>query len=55
VRYRGCHSCGVMESSAIPFHKRVALVYRDITYVINILYFDIWLSVNSFGPYVWNN
>jgi hypothetical protein len=30
--------CGVMESSVVPFHKRAALVFRDIIYVINILY-----------------
>jgi hypothetical protein len=34
----GCCSCGAMESSAILFHKRVTLVYKDIIYVINILY-----------------
>jgi hypothetical protein len=34
----GCCSCGVMESSVAPFHKRVTLVLRDIIYVINILY-----------------
>jgi hypothetical protein len=34
---------GVFRCSAL-FHKRVILVFRDI-----------WLSVNSFGPYVWNN
>jgi hypothetical protein len=38
VRCPGCHSFGVIESSAIPFHKRVTLVFRDIIYVINILY-----------------
>jgi hypothetical protein len=27
-----------MKSSAVPFHKRVTLVFRDITYVIIILY-----------------
>jgi hypothetical protein len=36
--YLGCHSYGVMESSAIQFHLRVTLVFRDIIYVINILY-----------------
>jgi hypothetical protein len=41
VRYPGCCFCGVMESFAIPFRKRVALVFRDIIYVINILYVDI--------------
>jgi hypothetical protein len=34
----GCCSCGVLESSVVPFRKRVALVFRDIIYVINILY-----------------
>jgi hypothetical protein len=33
-----CCSYGVMESSIVPFHKRVNLVFRDIIYVINILY-----------------
>jgi hypothetical protein len=28
VGYLGYHSCGVMESSAVPFCKRVALVFR---------------------------
>jgi hypothetical protein len=34
----GCCSCGVMESSAVLFRMRVVLVFRDISYVINILY-----------------
>jgi hypothetical protein len=38
MRYPGCSSFGVMESSAVPFHERVILVFRDIIYVINILY-----------------
>jgi hypothetical protein len=38
MRCPGCYSCGVMESSAILFHVRVVLVFRDIIYVINILY-----------------
>jgi hypothetical protein len=33
-----CCSYGVLESSAILFLKRDALVFRDIIYVINILY-----------------
>jgi hypothetical protein len=33
-----CCSCGVMESSVVPFRKRVVLAFRDIIYVINILY-----------------
>jgi hypothetical protein len=31
-------SCGVMESSIVLFHKRVTLVFRDIIYVIIVLY-----------------
>jgi hypothetical protein len=38
VRCPGCCFCGVMESSVVPFHMRVVLVFRDIMYVINILY-----------------
>jgi hypothetical protein len=38
MRYPSCCSCGVMESSAVLFHKRVALVFRDNIYVANILY-----------------
>jgi hypothetical protein len=38
VHCPGCYSCGVLESSAVPFHKRVVLVFRDFIYVINILY-----------------
>jgi hypothetical protein len=34
----GCHSCGVMESSVVPFRLRVVIVFRDIIYVIIILY-----------------
>jgi hypothetical protein len=34
----GCCSCGVLESSSVPFRERVALVFRDNIYVINILY-----------------
>jgi hypothetical protein len=55
MRCSGCCSCGVLESSALPFHKRVILLFRDILYVINILIGDIWLSVNTSGMYVWNN
>jgi hypothetical protein len=33
-----CCSYGVMESSAVPFHKRVALAFMDIIYIIIILY-----------------
>jgi hypothetical protein len=43
----GCHSCGVMESSTVPFRLRVVIVFSDIIR-------DIWLSMNTFGPYVWN-
>jgi hypothetical protein len=38
MRCPGCCSYGVMESSSVSFRKRVALVFRDIIYVINILY-----------------
>jgi hypothetical protein len=34
----GCCSCGVLRSSAVLFRMRVVLVFRDIIYVINILY-----------------
>jgi hypothetical protein len=35
----GCYYCGVMESSIVPFHKRVVLVLKDIIiYIIIILY-----------------
>jgi hypothetical protein len=35
--YPSYYSCGVMKSSAVPLHQRVALVFRDIICVINIL------------------
>jgi hypothetical protein len=38
MRYPDCGSCGVLESSAVPFCKRVILVFRDIIYVINTLH-----------------
>jgi hypothetical protein len=38
VRCPDCYSCGAMESSIVSFHKRAILVFRDIIYVINILY-----------------
>jgi hypothetical protein len=38
MRYPGCCSRGVLESSAISFRMRVIFVFRDIIYVINILY-----------------
>jgi hypothetical protein len=38
MRYSGCCSYGVLESSAIPFRMRVILVFRDIINAINILY-----------------
>jgi hypothetical protein len=38
VHCPGCRSYGVMESSAIPFHLRVVKVFRDIIYVIILLY-----------------
>jgi hypothetical protein len=34
----GCHSCGVMKSSAVSVSLRVVIVIRDITYGIIILY-----------------
>jgi hypothetical protein len=34
----GCYSCGVMESSTVLFCKIVVLVFRDIIYVLIILY-----------------
>jgi hypothetical protein len=53
VRCPDCYSCGVMESSTVLFHfERVILVFRDNIYIINILIHEIWLSVNTFGPYV---
>jgi hypothetical protein len=48
------YSCGVMESSAILFRKRVILVFRDIIYVINILYLYFLLFVNTLYPCVWS-
>jgi hypothetical protein len=36
--YPGCRSCGVMESSAVSLWLRVVIVFRDISYVIIILY-----------------
>jgi hypothetical protein len=33
-----CCSCDVVESSAVPFHKRVILVLKDTIYVTIILY-----------------
>jgi hypothetical protein len=38
MRWPGCCSYGDMESFAVSFHKRVIFVFRDIIYVINILY-----------------
>jgi hypothetical protein len=38
MRCPSCYSYGVKESSAVPFYERVILVFRDIIYVINILY-----------------
>jgi hypothetical protein len=48
--YPGCSSYDVMESSVILVSLRVILVFKDIIYVVNILYTrDIWLSVSTFG------
>jgi hypothetical protein len=30
VHCPGCHSCGIMDSFAVLFYKRVALVFREI-------------------------
>jgi hypothetical protein len=38
VRCPGCHSCGVIESFTVLFPLRVVLVFRDIIYVIIVLY-----------------
>jgi hypothetical protein len=38
VHCPGCCSYDVLESSALPFCKRVVLVLGDIIYIINILY-----------------
>jgi hypothetical protein len=38
MRYLGCCYCGVMESSTVPFHKRVIFVFINNIYIINILY-----------------
>jgi hypothetical protein len=54
MRCPGYYSCGVVESSAVPFRKRLILVFRDIIHVINILFHDIWLSMNTLCPCVWN-
>jgi hypothetical protein len=49
MRRPGCRSCGVMESSAVPF-RRVILVFKR-HYLCNnyTLSYDIWLSVRTFG------
>jgi hypothetical protein len=36
--YPGFYSCGVMEASAGSLRLRVIIVFRDIIYVIMILY-----------------
>jgi hypothetical protein len=51
----GCCSYDVLESSVVPFHKRVILVFRDIIYLINILYSCHLVICEHFGSYVWNN
>jgi hypothetical protein len=45
-------SCGVFCCSVL---LRVIIVFRDITYVIIILYPWLWLSMTTFVSYVWNN
>jgi hypothetical protein len=37
MRCPGCYSCGVMESSVVLLREN-AVVFRDIIYIINILY-----------------
>jgi hypothetical protein len=54
MRCPGCCSCDVMESSTVLFRKRVIFVFRDIIFVLNILYHDIWLSVSTLCQCVWN-
>jgi hypothetical protein len=51
----GCRSCGVMKTFAVPFHLRVVIVFRDIIYVIIILYLWHLVIHEHFWPYVWNN
>jgi hypothetical protein len=51
----GCRSCGVMESSTIPSCLTVIVVFRDIIYVIIILYSWHLVICKHFWPYVWNN
>jgi hypothetical protein len=51
----GCRSCGVMESFTISFRLRVIIVFRDIIYVIIILYSWHLVICEHFWPYVWNN
>jgi hypothetical protein len=38
MRCPDCYSCGIMESFAVLLHKRVILIFRDIIYIIIILY-----------------
>jgi hypothetical protein len=38
MRLSNCYSYDILEPSVILLRKRVALVFRDIIYVINILY-----------------
>jgi hypothetical protein len=38
MRYPVYYSCGVIESSVVLLRKRVTLVFRDIIYIIIILY-----------------
>jgi hypothetical protein len=51
----GCHSSGVMESSIVSFMLRVIIVFRDITYVIIILYLCHLVFCEHIWPYVLNN
>jgi hypothetical protein len=36
--FPSCRSCGVIEPSTVPFCLRVIIVFRDIIYVIIIIY-----------------
>jgi hypothetical protein len=38
MHYPGCCFCGVMENSVVSLCDRVILIFRDIIYVINMLY-----------------
>jgi hypothetical protein len=50
----GCYFCDIMKYSAVLLRKRIVLVFRDIIYVINILYLWHLLFVNTLCPCMWN-